>query len=46
MLSKPKPRAGPGSKRIDQIVNPGRTPLKRHLIAFGVEMEPKESEAC
>ncbi len=23
-----------------------RTQLKRHLIAFGVEMGPKESEVC
>jgi len=32
-LSKPKPRAGPGSKRIDEIVNMAKTPLKRCLIA-------------
>ncbi len=44
--SKPRPRAGLGFKRIDQIVNLARTPLKRRLIAFGVEMEPKESKFC
>ena len=37
MLSKPKPRAGSGSKRIDQIVNLARTQLKRRLNAPGVK---------
>jgi len=32
-LSKTKPRAGPGSKRIDKIVNLARTQLKGRLIA-------------
>ncbi len=32
-LSKLSPRAGPGSKRIDQILNLARTLLKRRLIS-------------
>ncbi len=39
-LSKPRPRAGPGSKRIDQIVNLARTQLMRRLIAFWDEIRP------
>ncbi len=33
MPSNPKPRTAPGPKRIDKIVNLGRTQLKRRLIA-------------
>ncbi len=37
--SKPRPRAGLSSKRIDQIMNLGRTQLKRRLIAFWDEID-------